>query len=163
LKRHTHSLLLAAGTLLWSLSASAQDEFRGKVVGVTDGDTIKVLRRGRQVRVRLSGIDCPEKRQAFGSRAKRYTSDLVFAKEVTVKVRDIDRYKRIVGEVVLKDGTNLNHALVRAGLAWWYRRYAPEDRTLERLEKDARKNKRGLWADPDPTPPWEFRRRRRKR
>jgi micrococcal nuclease len=163
LKRHTHSLLLATGTLMLGLTAHAQDEFTGKVVGVSDGDTIKVLRLGKQVRVRLSGIDCPEKRQAFGKRAKRFTSDLVFAKIVTVKVMDIDRYKRIVGEVILEDGTNLNHALVRAGLAWWYQRYAPGDRTLERLEKDARENKRGLWADPDPTPPWEFRRKRRKR
>jgi micrococcal nuclease len=162
LKRHTHSLFLATGTLLLGLSAHAE-EFTGKVVGVSDGDTIKVLRAGKQVRVRLSGIDCPEKRQAFGKRAKRFTSDLVFAKTVTVKVMDIDRYKRIVGEVILEDGTNLNHALVRAGLAWWYQRYAPGDRELERLEKSARENKRGLWADPDPLPPWEFRKRRRKR
>lgn len=163
MKRHTHSLFLAAGTLLWGLSASAQEQFSGKVVGVSDGDTIKILRLGRQVRVRLSGIDCPEKRQAFGNRAKRYTSDLVFAKVVTVKVIDVDRYKRIVGEVILEDGTNLNRALVRAGLAWWYRHYARNDEKLERLEKIARKNKRGLWADPDPVPPWEFRKRRRKR
>jgi endonuclease YncB( thermonuclease family) len=162
LRRHTHSLLVAAGTLLWSLAAHAE-EFTGKVVGVSDGDTIKVLRAGKQVRVRLSGIDCPEKRQAFGKRAKRFTSDLVFAKEVTVKVMDVDRYKRIVGEVILKDGTILNHELVRAGLAWWYQRYAPGDQTLERLEKTARENKRGLWADPHPVPPWEFRRKRRKR
>ena len=162
MKRHTHSLLVATGTLLLSLSAHAE-EFTGKVVAVTDGDTIKVLRAGKQVRVRLSGIDCPEKRQAFGNRAKRFTSDLVFAKQVTVKVMDVDRYKRIVGEVILKDGTNLNHALVRAGLAWWYQRYAPGDHELERLEKSARENKRGLWADPDPVPPWEFRKRRRKR
>lgn len=162
MKRHTHSLFLAAGTLLLGLSAQAE-EFTGKVVGVSDGDTIKVLRAGKQVRVRLAGIDCPEKRQAFGKRAKRFTSDLVFAKEVTVKVMDIDRYKRIVGEVILEDGTNLNQALVRAGLAWWYQRYAPGDRELERLEKSARENKRGLWADPHPVPPWEFRKKRRKR
>jgi micrococcal nuclease len=162
LKRHTHSLFLAAGTLLWGLSASAQEEFSGKVVGVTDGDTIKVLRLGRQVRVRLYGIDCPEKKQAFGNRAKRYTSDLVFAKTVTVKVKDIDRYQRIVGEVILPDGRNLNQELVRAGLAWWYQRYAKTDRKLERLEQIARKNKRGLWADPDPLPPWDFRKKRRK-
>jgi endonuclease YncB( thermonuclease family) len=163
LKRHTHSLFLATGTLLLGLHAHAQEEFTGKVVGVSDGDTIKVLRAGKQVKVRLSGIDCPEKRQAFGKRAKRFTSDLVFAKEVTVKVIDIDRYKRIVGEVILKDGTSLNHELVRSGLAWWYQRYAPDDKELERLEKIARENQRGLWADPDPVPPWEFRRKRRKR
>jgi endonuclease YncB( thermonuclease family) len=162
LKRHSHSLLLATGTLLLGLSAQAE-EFTGKVVGVSDGDTIKVLRAGKQVKVRLSGIDCPEKRQAFGKRAKRFTSDLVFAKIVTIKVHDIDRYKRIVGEVILEDGTILNHELVRSGLAWWYQRYAPDDKKLERLEKTARKNKHGLWADPDPVPPWEFRKRRRKR
>ncbi|MFC1654580.1 thermonuclease family protein [Myxococcota bacterium] len=163
MKRHTHSLFLATGTLLLGLSASAQEDFTGKVVGVSDGDTIKVLRLGQQVKVRLSGIDCPEKRQPFGKRAKRFTSDLVFAKTVTVKVQDIDRYKRIVGEVILKDGTSLNQELVRAGLAWWYQRYAPDDKQLERLEQLARKNKHGLWADPDPVPPWEFRKKRRKR
>ena len=81
---------------------------------------------------------------------------LVFGKMVTIKVETIDRYKRIVGEVILPDGKNLNQELVNAGLAWWYRKYS-NDETLGELEEEARKAKRGLWNDPNPIPPWEFR------
>ncbi len=98
-------------------------EFSGKVVGVSDGDTITVLHNGKGERIRLHGIDCPEKRQAFSNRAKQFTSNLVFAKTVTVQAVDRDRYGRTVGVVLLPDGRSLNHELVRAGLAWMYRRY----------------------------------------
>ncbi|NIM99383.1 MAG: SNase-like nuclease, partial [candidate division Zixibacteria bacterium] len=125
----------------------------GKVVGISDGDTISAMRGGRAVKVRLHGIDCPEKRQAYGTRAKRYTSDMAFGKEVTVRVKDTDRYGRIVGEVILPDGNSLNKELVYVGLAWWYRRYAPDDRTLKALEAGAREAKRGLWAEKNPVPP----------
>ncbi len=103
------------------------------------------------------GGDCPEKRQAFGNRAKQFTSKLVFGKTVTVQVLGRDRYGRTVGVVLLPDGRSLNHELVRAGLAWWYRRYAPDDETLAQLERDARGAERGLWADAEPVPPWEWR------
>jgi endonuclease YncB( thermonuclease family) len=75
-------------------------------------------------RIRLWGIDCPESRQAFGARATQFTGDLAFGKEVSVQVKDVDRYGRTVGVVILPDGRNLNQELVRAGLAWWYRQYA---------------------------------------
>ncbi len=94
-------------------------------MGVSDGDTITVLHNGKGERIRLHGIDCPEKRQAFGNRAKQLTSNLVFAKTVTVQVLDRDRYGRTVGEVLLPDGRSLNQELVKAGFAWWYRRHAP--------------------------------------
>ncbi len=90
-------------------------EFSGRVVGVADGDTITVLHNGKGERIRLNGIDCPEKRQAFGNRAKQFTSNLVFAKTVTVQAVDRDRYGRTVGVVLLPDGRSLNHELVRAG------------------------------------------------
>ncbi len=93
-------------------------DFTGHVVGVSDGDTITVLHKGKGERIRLHGIDCPEKRQAFGNRAKQFTSNLVFAKTVTVQGVDRDRYGRTVGVVLLPDGRSLNHELVRAGLAW---------------------------------------------
>ena len=96
--------------------------FTGKVVAVSDGETISVMRQGRAVKVRLHGIDCPEKKQAYGTRAKQFTSDMAFGKEVEVRVRDTDRYGRLVGEVILSDGTNLNQELVGAGFAWWYRK-----------------------------------------
>jgi micrococcal nuclease len=135
--------------------------FSGRVVGVSDGDTIGVMHDGRAEQVRLWGIDCPEKGQPFGARARQFTGDLAFGKDVKVIVHDVDRYSRTVGEVILPDGRNLNRELVRAGLAWWYRQYARSDRELRRLETDARADRRGLWADAHPVPPWEWRRVRR--
>ncbi len=132
-------------------------DFTGRVVGVSDGDTITVLHNGKGERIRLHGIDCPEKRQAFGNRAKQFTSNLVFGKTVTVQVLDRDRYGRTVGVVLLPDGRSLNHELVKAGFAWWYWRYTPDDETLAQLEREARAAKRGLWADAEPVPPWEWR------
>jgi micrococcal nuclease len=140
------------------LTGLAADSFSGKVVGIADGDTIEVMHTGRAERVRLYGIDCPELHQAFGSRAKQFTSGLAFGKNVGVQLRDVDQYGRTVGEVILPDGKSLNRELVRAGLAWWYRQFARGDRELERLEAEARRDKRGLWADKDPVPPWNFRR-----
>ncbi len=121
-------------------------DFTYKIVGVSDGDTIAVLHNGKGERVRLHGIDCPEKRQAFGKRAKQLTSNLVFGKTVTVQVVDRDRYGRTVGVVLLPDGRSLNHELVRAGLAWMYRRYTNEQ-SLSDLEEEAQAARRGLWGD----------------
>ncbi len=132
-------------------------DFTGRVVGVSDGDTITVLHNGKGERIRLHGIDCPEKRQAFGKRAKQLTSNLVFGKTVTVQVLDRDRYGRTIGDVILPDGRVLNQELVKAGFAWWYRRYAPDDETLAQLEREAREATRGLWADSHAVPPWEWR------
>ncbi len=126
-------------------------------MGVSDGDTITVLHNGIGERIRLHGIDCPEKRQAFGRKAKQFTSTLVFGNTVTVQVMDRDRYGRTVGEVLLPDGRSLNRELVRAGFAWMYRRYAPDDETLKQLEHEARGGQRGLWADPHTVAPWEWR------
>ena len=145
--------------LAWSAAAFA--DFSGKVVAVKDGDTLEVMKEGVAVRVRLYGIDCPEKGQAFGQRAKQFASDLAFGKTVNVIGKDRDRYGRTVGEVILEDGRSLNRELVRAGLAWWYRQYAKKDIELEALERDARKAKAGLWADADPVPPWNWRRGKR--
>jgi endonuclease YncB( thermonuclease family) len=133
--------------------------FSGRVVGVADGDTINVLRDDRAVRVRLHGIDCPERSQAFGRQARQYTSKLVFGRTVTVHVRGTDRYGRFVADVLPPAGGSLNRELVRAGLAWHYVRYST-DTTLARLESEARASRRGLWADPCPVPPWEFRKER---
>ncbi len=136
-------------------------DFTGRVVGVSDGDTITVLHNGKGERIRLHGIDCPEKRQAFGNRAKQFTSNLVFAKTVTVQAVDRDRYGRTVGVVLLPDGRSLNHELVRAGFAWMYRRYT-NDQSLSDLEEEARVARRGLWADPHAVPPWEWRMMRKR-
>jgi micrococcal nuclease len=115
------------------------------------------MHEGAAERIRLWGIDCPEAKQPFGTRAKQLTGDLAFDRIVTVKVRDIDRYKRTVAEIILPDGRNLNQELVRAGMAWWYQQFARRDVVLPVLEQEARAAKRGLWDDPRAVPPWEWR------
>jgi micrococcal nuclease len=128
------------------------------VVGVSDGDTLSVMHDGKAEKIRLRGIDAPERGQAFSNRAKQFVSGLCFGKEVTVKARGQDRYQRTIADVILPDGRNLNHEIVRAGFAWWFRKYAPGDETLERLEKEARQARLGLWVDQQsPIPPWEWR------
>ena len=89
--------------------------------------------------------------------AKSAVSDLAFRKEVTLQTHGYDKYKRTLGDVLLPDGMNLNQELVRQGVCWWYRKYAPGDTMLEGLEKEAREAKKGLWADPQPVPPWKWR------
>jgi endonuclease YncB( thermonuclease family) len=102
------------------------------------------------------GVDAPEKRQAYGERAKRFTADLAFHRTVTVRTTGRDRNGRLLGEVVLPDGRSLNQELVRAGYAWWFRKYSRDGR-LARLEEEARQSRRGLWADQAPQAPWDYR------
>jgi endonuclease YncB( thermonuclease family) len=136
-------------------------EYQGEVVGVLDGDTIEVLHSTSAERIPPRGIDCPEKGQAFGNRAKQAASALVFGKDVILQTHGKDKYGRTLGDVFLLDGTHVNHTLVKNGWWWWYRKYAPRNRELERLEKHAREAKQGLWVDPQPVPPWEWRKRSR--
>jgi endonuclease YncB( thermonuclease family) len=113
------------------------------------------------VPIRLSGIDCPEKGQAYGLLVEHAVSDLVFGKQVTLQTYGFDEYGRTIGDLILPDGMNLHQELVRRGWCWWYRKYASGDTVLEGLEKKARKSKKGLWADPQPVPPWEWRKQRK--
>ena len=131
-------------------------EYNGRVVGIIDGDTIEVLNGHHTERIRLSGIDCPEKGQAYGQRAKQAASALVFGKAVTLQTHSHDKYGRTLADVILPDGTNVNHMLVKQGWCWWYRKYAPEDTVLEDLEAGARDAKKGLWVDPHPMPRWKW-------
>jgi endonuclease YncB( thermonuclease family) len=111
--------LVAVFGLAWVIPAPATgDDFTGRVVGVSDGDTITVLRGRTPVKVRLHGIDAPEAGQDFGARAKQATSELAFGKDVTVRPVGTDRYSRTMAVVVLPDGRSLNHELVRQGFAW---------------------------------------------
>lgn len=145
-------------------SATLAAEYDGKVVGVLDGDTVDVLTDDRQlVRVRLSGIDAPERRQAFAAASKRALSDLVFKKQVVVQGSKHDRYGRFVGKV-LASGRDVNRAMVEQGFAWHYRAYAAEQtgadrRAYSEAEAAAKESRRGLWRDSNPVAPWEFRRR----
>jgi micrococcal nuclease len=128
-----------------------------RVIGVSDGDTLTVLRGRTRTRIRLHGIDAPETGQAYGSRAKQVASDLAFGKDVIVRPIDKDRYGRTVADVILPDGRSMNREMVGHGAAWWYRQYAPAESRLARLESEAKATRRGLWVQPDPVPPWVWR------
>lgn len=132
----------------------------GKVVEIKDGDTFVVLSGRNTEKIRLEGIDCPEKNQAWGERAKLFTSKQVFGRQVKVDYQTRDTYKRILGVVHYGNGKVLNRDLLKAGLAWHYKHYN-NDPYLAKLETQARKQRKGLWADKKPIPPWEFRRQKR--
>jgi endonuclease YncB( thermonuclease family) len=136
------------------------EEFSGRVVAVMDGDTITVLVGREQRRVRLAGVDAPEKGQAFGQRSRQALSQMVFGQQVTVVSTGRDRYERTLGIVRLMDGSSVNERLVQNGWAWHYTRYS-KDRRLAELESRARVERRGLWVDPRPVAPWDFRNARR--
>lgn len=145
--------------LLFNSCQPATPTIEGKVVGISDGDTIKILWKSRTLKIRLYGIDCPERKQAFGTRAKEFTASLCAGETVEVISYGEDRYGRILGEVILPDGRSLNQELVLNGYAWYFYKYA-NDPHLHALEKEARAEKRGLWKDPNPVPPWDFRKSR---
>ena len=154
--------LYAAYLGLWLLTfacaRNAADE--GRVVAVKDGDTIELMQQGKAITVRLYGIDTPEKRQPFGSRARQATSDLAFGRTVRLEPVNTDRYGRTVGKIYLPDGRSLNEELVRQGYAWHYTAYSKDPRLAE-LEVSARQQRLGIWADAQPQAPWEFRQQRR--
>ena len=130
--------LLSLAVLCWlalPLLVHADATFTGRVVGISDGDTVSVLREGKAVKVRLYGIDTPEKKQPFGTQARQTASALAFQQEVTVTVKATDRYGRLVGEVRLPDGQSLNASMVSAGMAWWYRPYAPNETSWRRCKR----------------------------
>jgi micrococcal nuclease len=132
--------------------------WEGKVVDVSDGDSITVLSENRRVQVHLAAVDCPELNQAWGKEAKQFTSYLVNGKRVVVwRAYEVPDGKYFA--FVFTENINLNKALLRAGLAWHYREYS-RDPLLTALEMEARVEKKGLWSDPNPLPPWEFRKQR---
>lgn len=143
--------LMAVGT--------ANADLTGEVVGVTDGDTVTVLRDREPVKVRLTEIDAPERKQPFGQRSRQHLADLVFRREVLVVEHGEDRYGRMLGRLNL-GAVDANEAQVRSGMAWVYDKYVV-DRSLYGLQDEAKRARRGLWADPEPVPPREWRRSRR--
>lgn len=152
-------LRVLASALVILACASVASAWSGKVVGISDGDTIKVLTAANeQVRIRLYGIDTPEKAQSFGEKAKQAMAGMVFGKSVEVQTVDTDRYGRTVARVSC-DGVDVGGEMVKAGMAWVYRQYCREDVCSQWLawENDARSSGRGLWVEAGPTPPWEWR------
>lgn len=156
----TRFLALSVGALL-SVAAFAADTISGKVVGVADGDTITVLVAGHdQVKIRLANIDAPEKAQPFGQRSKQAMSDLAFGKAVECNQSGLDRYGRTIA-VCMVGGVDINLAMVKAGMAWVYRKYAHNAPDYYSAEDDAHRQRLGLWADQEPIPPWEWRHSKR--
>lgn len=137
------------------LALNAHADFTGKVVAVADGDTITVLKDLQQVKVRLTEIDAPEKKQAFGNRSKESLSDLCFGKTATLIEKGKDRYGRTLARVTCA-GTDANAEQVRRGLAWAYTKYLT-DPQIKAIEEEARAARLGLWRDEKPVPPWEWR------
>lgn len=132
--------------------------FEAKVIGISDGDSFKVLYKNQEIKIRLNHIDAPERGQDFGKKAKQYVSNLCFGKKVKIIWYKKDRYQRIIADVYI-NGNNLNREMVRAGYAWHFKKYS-KDKDYNKLEKEARRNKRGLWLHPSPTPPWEWRKQK---
>ncbi|EOY7409129.1 thermonuclease family protein [Escherichia coli] len=134
-------------------------EIQGKVIRVLDGDTIEVLQDKQDkkpVRIRLANIDAPEKKQAFGSWPTSQLKTLVAGKQVIVSYSHKDRYGRVIGRVFTTNGTEASRFMVQSGAAWVYERYNA-DESLPVLQREAQEQKRGLWADTNPVPPWEWR------
>lgn len=154
------ALLFGLIAVVWPLIVSAV-EYNGKVVGISDGDTLTLLvpdgASFKQIKVRLAEIDTPESAQPYGARAKQALSDLAFNKQARVVVETTDRYGRTVGRVFVSN-LDVNAEMIRQGAAWVYRQYA-KDRSLFALEDEARAAKRGLWNLPeaDRCEPWNWR------
>jgi len=150
------SLTALCLSLLFAISP-AQADLGGRVVSVHDGDTLTVLVERREVKVRLTDIDAPELKQAFGTRSRQSLAELCFGKEASLDVRGRDRYKRTLA-IVTCAGTDANVEQVRRGFAWTYTRFARADSPLIAIENEARSAHRGLWADPVAVAPWDWRR-----
>lgn len=157
----------AAFALAFALPVAA-DTLYGRVVGIADGDTVTVLDAAQiQHKIRLMGIDAPEKKQAFGQRSKQHLSDLVSQKQVVVEYYKKDRYGRTLGKILI-DGADANLEQVKAGMAWHYKHYQKEQSPDERVsyaeaENQARAGRKGLWVDAEPVPPWEWRRSQKRK
>ena len=152
---------LLFATLLFSPLTLA-DTLTGRVVGVSDGDTVTVLDdTNTEWKIRLMGIDAPEKKQAFGNKSKEYLSTLIFNKQVRVEYQKKDKYGRTIGKITTQ-GVDANLAQVKAGMAWHYKKYENEQTVEDRFiyantEIKARYDRRGLWVEKEPIPPWDFR------
>jgi micrococcal nuclease len=157
---HATLLFFSVCVLPASGCSRSSPQFKGKVIGVADGDTIRVLVNREEKTVRLEGIDAPETRQSFGNQSKRALSQMVFGRDVSVLYSAEDRAGRIVGMITM-DGDDINAKMIEQGWAWHYREYGEERRFAE-LERKAKSAKLGIWADPNPLPPWEFRARQKR-
>lgn len=161
MRRYACLIFPALVILILITSAHSDDLPTARVVGVANGNRITVIdTENNRIDILLHGIDCPELGQAFGIEAKHFTSAQCFGKTVQYRLVGIDRFHRTIATVYLDDGRELNLAIVEAGFAWHYRRYANGKKYAD-AEDEARRRRIGLWADPNPTPPWEWRRKKK--
>ncbi len=155
------SLLFLAGMLF----AADADELKGKVVKVVDGDTLHINITGgpKKQRLRFQGIDAPEIEQQHGKKSARFLADLLLKKEVTIKTapkRQYDQYDRMLGKVYI-NGKDVELIMLSEGMAWHYKYYNKEKQYAD-AEQSARAAKKGLWKDPNPIQPYEFRKQQKK-
>jgi micrococcal nuclease len=144
---------------LFSNSIFCQTTLTGSIIGVKDGDTVVVLDSlNNQTTLRLAEIDCPENSQPFGNKAKQFTSQEIYRKQIKYVVTDIDRYGRSIAMIYYDDNKYLSAELIKNGLAWHYKRYSTS-KELANFENSARLQKVGLWYDKNPIEPWEWRRK----
>ena len=166
MRTNSTRLLLSAVLVLLATAASA-DTVTGRVVGIADGDTLTLLDEANtQHKIRLAGIDSPEKKQPFGQHCKQSLSDLAYGRTVAVEANKRDRYGRMIGKVLV-GGEDANLEQIRRGCGWHYKKYMNEQRLDDRLaynaaEDLARAARVGLWADRDPVAPWDWRKVMRK-
>lgn len=155
------ALILAITTL-----TSFADQLQGKVIKVTDGDTVNILTSDNKThKIRLSGIDAPEKSQDFGNKSKQALADEVYGKTVTVEFNKSDKYQRIVGKVIF-NGKDVNLNQIKRGLAWHYKKYEGEQDVEDRSiyansEYLAQRDRAGLWVENNPVAPWDYRKHKR--
>lgn len=137
------------------------NEFIAKVIGVKDGDTIEVLYKNNPIVIRFEHIDCPEKKQPFGKKAKQFVSDNVYGKRVKIISNGkTDRWKRLIAVIELENGNNLNKMLVQNGLAMHFKKYS-KDNSYDIIEKEAKNNKIGMWSQKNVVEPWNYRKKKK--
>lgn len=163
--KHIKFAILSVLMSISSLSFAQNNSFYGLVVGVSDGDTVKILDQNKQeIRVRLLGIDAPESKQDFGQVSKKTLSDMIYKQNVEVKFNKKDQYGRVIGKIVFNN-QDINLIMVQKGMAWHYAQFAreqpPEDRNLyAQTQQQAQSQRIGLWNHPNPVAPWDFRRKK---
>ena len=152
MKRLFVSILIA-----FSCSFVYAQKFSVKVVSITDGDSFTAINADNlQLKIRLFGIDAPEKKQSYGNKSKEYLSSLIHGKNVMVDVQSKDRYGRYLAYVYSPEGKDVSLLMIHEGMAWHFTKYDNND-VYEAAQNLAKKAKRGLWADPSPVAPWDFR------
>lgn len=156
-----HILLILLLVFISCRPPADGETLSGKVVSVADGDTFTMLVNGTdQVKVRLLGIDAPERGQDYGTKARQHLNDLCYGKTVTVRKDSEDQYGRVLGILYVGD-MNVNEEMVRSGLAWYYRHFVTDHR-LDSLEQLARSERLNIWSMKNPVPPYEFRKKNRR-